>query len=99
MISRALPPYKASFIRCLDTVNFAGKRNRSTMFVSLVFFSLLFAGRAVCDDWFEEEEEEDEENFAMVSTQIKDLSNSTFSLRTSQKDRFVLYFVKEYFDE
>lgn len=37
------------------------------MFVSLVVFSLLFAGRAVCDDdWFEEEE--DEENFATVST-------------------------------
>ncbi|XP_078381219.1 collagenase 3-like [Oculina patagonica] len=35
------------------------------MFVSLVFFSLLFAGRAVCDDdddWFEEKE--DQENFA-----------------------------------
>lgn len=39
------------------------------MFVSLVVFSLLYAGKAVRDDDWELEEEQDEENFAMVSSQ------------------------------
>lgn len=37
------------------------------MFVFLVVFSLLFAGRAVCDKF---EEDEDEKNVAMVSTEM-----------------------------
>ena len=45
------------------------------MFVSLVVFSLLFAGSVVCDDWdddWKQFEVEDEENFAMVRNQMKD---------------------------
>ena len=69
---RFLTPYqfiKGKQYSCPPVNSLAGKLIRSIMFVSLVVFLMMFAGRAVSYEL--EDYDEDEEDFAMIYAKIE----------------------------
>ena len=70
MISRALPPYKTSFIRCQTQPILLESETGQPCLSPWWFSRCCLQAELFVLIGLEEKEEEDEENFAMVSKQI-----------------------------